>query len=123
MPSSGSALARLAVTELRLYTRDRLRLVFGTALPLLLVIIFGSIPYFNKPQAAYGGDTFLDVYVPIMVRLTAALLSLIVGADGAGQLPGARRPAPAADHAERAGPGTGRSAPGQRHRRGGDLWS
>jgi hypothetical protein len=40
-------------------------------LPLLLVIIIGSIPFFNQPRAVYGGATFLDVYVPIMVAFSA----------------------------------------------------
>jgi ABC-2 type transport system permease protein len=72
----GIALGRLALTELKLFTRERVRLVFGVGLPLVLVIIIGSIPYFNKPRAAYDGFTFLDVYVPIMVAFSIALLSL-----------------------------------------------
>ena len=72
----GSALGRLALTELKLFARERLRLVFGVGLPLLLVIIIGCIPFFNQPRAAYGGATFLDIYVPIMVAFSAALLSL-----------------------------------------------
>jgi len=72
----GSALGRLALTELKLFARERLRLVFGVGLPLLLVIIIGCIPFFNQPRAAYGGATFLDVYVPIMAAFSAALLSL-----------------------------------------------
>ena len=72
----GSALGRLALTELKLFARERLRIVFGVGLPLLLVIIIGCIPFFNQPRAAYGGATFLDIYVPIMVAFSAALLSL-----------------------------------------------
>jgi ABC-2 type transport system permease protein len=72
----GSALGRLALTELKLFARERLRIVFGVGLPLLLVIIIGCIPYFNQPRAAYGGATFLDIYVPIMVAFSVALLSL-----------------------------------------------
>jgi hypothetical protein len=72
----GSALGRLALTELKLFARERLRLIFGVGLPLLLVIIIGCIPFFNQPRAAYGGATFLDIYVPIMVAFSAALLSL-----------------------------------------------
>jgi ABC-2 type transport system permease protein len=71
-----SALANLALVELKLYLRERLRLFFGVGFPLMLTIIIGAIPSFNKPEAAYGGRTFLDVYVPIMVAFTAALLSL-----------------------------------------------
>jgi len=59
-----------------LIARERLRIIFGVGLPLLLVIIIGSIPFFNQPRAVYGGATFLDIYVPIMVAFSAALLSL-----------------------------------------------
>jgi ABC-2 type transport system permease protein len=69
-------MGRLALTELKLFTRERVRLVFGVGLPLVLLIIIGSIPYFNKPRGVYGGFTFLDVYVPIMVAFSIALLSL-----------------------------------------------
>jgi ABC-2 type transport system permease protein len=72
----GTAVRRLAFTELKLYMRERVRLVFGVGLPLVLVIIIGSIPFFNRPRAVYGGFTFLDVYVPIMVAFSIALLSL-----------------------------------------------
>jgi len=71
-----NALGQLVLTELKLYLRERLRLFFGVGFPLMLTVIIASIPSFNKPQAAYGGHTFLDVYVPIMVAFTAALLSL-----------------------------------------------
>jgi ABC-2 type transport system permease protein len=70
------ALRRLTVIELKLFLRERMRLVFGVALPLLLVIIIGSFPSFNKASTAYGGFTFLDIYVPIMVAFSAALLAL-----------------------------------------------
>ena len=54
-PNGGSALGRLALTELKLFARERLRIIFGVGLPLLLVIIIGCIPFFNQPRAAYGG--------------------------------------------------------------------
>jgi ABC-2 type transport system permease protein len=40
----GSALARLTVSELKLLMRERIRLFFGVGFPLILLIIFGSIP-------------------------------------------------------------------------------
>jgi ABC-2 type transport system permease protein len=67
---------RLALTELKLFTRERVRLVAGVGIPLILLIIFGSIPYFGKPMASLGGDTLLDTYVPILVAFSLAILSL-----------------------------------------------
>jgi ABC-2 type transport system permease protein len=69
-------LGRLAFTELKLYTRERTRMVLGVGLPLVLIVIIGSIPYFKQPRAAYGGHRFIDIYTPIMVAFAIALLSL-----------------------------------------------
>jgi ABC-2 type transport system permease protein len=72
----GSALERLAVTELRLFVRERVGPIWGMGFPLLLLVIFGSIPSFNRPSADFGGLTELDVYVPILVAFVIAMLSL-----------------------------------------------
>jgi ABC-2 type transport system permease protein len=78
LPAAGrvSALRRLTVTELKLFVRERVGPIWGVGLPLLLLIIFGSIPSFSKPRAVFGGFTELDAYVPILVALSLALLSL-----------------------------------------------
>ena len=73
----GSALARLTVTELTLYTRERLRLWFGLALPVILLIILGSFGSLTKPDATFGGYSFLDIYVPTLVTFVLALLSIV----------------------------------------------
>jgi ABC-2 type transport system permease protein len=77
MPPSaarGSALGRLAVTELKLLIRERSRIIITFAIPLVLVIIFGSIPFYNDPRAVFGGLTLLDVYVPILVAYSLAVI-------------------------------------------------
>ncbi len=71
-----SALGRLATIELKLYLRERVGPVWATGFPLLLLIIFGSIPSFNKPSKDFGGLTELDVYVPILFAFVIAMLSL-----------------------------------------------
>ena len=73
----GSALRRLTMAELKLFNRERVGPVWGVGFPMLLLIIFGSIPSFSKPQAAFGGYSTLDAYVPILVALMLGLLSLI----------------------------------------------
>lgn len=71
-----SALARLTITELILFIRERVGPIWGVGFPMLLVI-FGSISSFKQPKAVYGGLTLLDVYVPILIVLMLALLSLV----------------------------------------------
>jgi ABC-2 type transport system permease protein len=72
----GSALRRLTITELKLFLRERIGPIWGMGFPLLLLIIFGNIPSFNRPSADLGGLTELDVYVPILVAFVITMLSL-----------------------------------------------
>lgn len=72
------ALSRLTVTEMKLLARERVRLIVGVGIPLTLVIIFGSIPFYNHPAKVFGGLTLLDVYVPILCAFSLAVLSLTV---------------------------------------------
>jgi len=72
----GSALGRLTISELKLFLRERTRLLFGVGFPLILLIIFGSIPSFNRPYNTFGGQTVLDVYIPVLIAFSLALLSL-----------------------------------------------
>ncbi|MBO2456924.1 ABC transporter permease [Actinomadura violacea] len=74
--SPGSALWRLSRAEFRLYLRDRVGPIWGVGFPLLLLIIFGNIPSFNHAKHVYGGLTELDIYVPVLVAFSLAILSL-----------------------------------------------
>jgi len=76
--SRGSALGRLTLTELKLLLRERVRLIVGVGIPLILVIIFGSIPFYNHPARVFGGLTLLDEYVSILSAFSLAVLSLTV---------------------------------------------
>jgi ABC-2 type transport system permease protein len=73
---SGSPLSRLAWTEFKLLLRERVRLLIGIAIPIVLLVIFGAIHSFNVPQAKLGGHTTLDAYVPILIAFSAAVLSV-----------------------------------------------
>jgi ABC-2 type transport system permease protein len=73
----GSALRRLTVTELKLFLRERLGLIWGVGFPLLLLIIFGSIPGFRTPVSKnVHGLSILDAYVPILIAFVLAMLAL-----------------------------------------------
>jgi ABC-2 type transport system permease protein len=73
----GSALGRLVITELKLLARERARLIAALGIPLILVIIFGSIPFYKDPRQVFGGLTLLDEYVPILVSYSLTALSLV----------------------------------------------
>jgi ABC-2 type transport system permease protein len=75
-PGRGSALLRLTVTELKLFLRERVGPIWGVGFPLVLLIVFGSIPSFKRPEANFGGLTELDVYVPVLVAFVITMLSL-----------------------------------------------
>jgi ABC-2 type transport system permease protein len=72
----GSALWQLTLVELKLLVRERVSFIIGIGFPLLLLVIFGSIPSFKTPRAIYGGLTVVDEYVPILIALSIALLAL-----------------------------------------------
>jgi ABC-2 type transport system permease protein len=72
----GSALLRLSLTELKLLSRERVRMALPVAIPVLLIVILGSIHSLRQPRAIYGGESFIDLYTAIMVVMGLALLAL-----------------------------------------------
>jgi len=70
------ALRRLTATELRLFLRERVGPVFGVGFPLLLLVVFGNIPFFSRPGNGFDGAPLLYAYVPILVAFVAAMLAL-----------------------------------------------
>jgi ABC-2 type transport system permease protein len=74
--ASRSGLGRLTVTELKLFVRERIGPIWGVGFPLLLLIIFGSIHSFKKPQKDFGGATTLEIYVPVLIVFSIAMLAL-----------------------------------------------
>jgi ABC-2 type transport system permease protein len=71
-----TALAQLTVTELKLFSRERGRLLVRLALPLVLLIIFGSIPFYTQPRKGLDGHTLFDAYVPVLIAYSLAILAL-----------------------------------------------
>jgi ABC-2 type transport system permease protein len=72
-----AAFGKIVLNEARLAWRLPAGLIFGVALPLLLLIIFGELHSFYQPQARTGGLTLFDVYVPILISFVIAMLALI----------------------------------------------
>jgi ABC-2 type transport system permease protein len=71
-----SGLLKLSLTELKLLTRERVRVALPVVIPLLLIIILGNIRSLRQPRAIYGGESFIDLYTTIMVVFGLALLAL-----------------------------------------------
>ncbi|MGW0519357.1 ABC transporter permease [Crossiella sp. NPDC003009] len=71
-----TALTRLTVTEARLFLRDPAAVLLSLGLGPVLLVVFGSIPFFREPQAAYGGARIVDFYLPTLIAMTVAMLGL-----------------------------------------------
>ncbi len=75
--TGGTALRRLTVTELKLFARERVGVIWGVGFPVILLVIFGSIPGFRSPVSkSTGALSILDAYVPILIAFVIALLAL-----------------------------------------------
>jgi ABC-2 type transport system permease protein len=71
------ALRRLTVTEGKLSLREGWGPIWGVGFPMVLLIIFGSIPGFRAPVSkGVHGLSILDAYVPILIAFVLAMLAL-----------------------------------------------
>jgi ABC-2 type transport system permease protein len=68
----------LTLTELKLFLREKSGPAFGVGLPLLLLVIFGNLPFYREHRDDLGGRTLLEVYVPILIAFVLAMLALNV---------------------------------------------
>jgi ABC-2 type transport system permease protein len=73
-----TSLAKLTVTEAKLFLRDPTAWFFALAFPPLLLAILGSVPAFREPDAELGGLRMIDLYVPIIVGFVLAMLAISV---------------------------------------------
>ncbi len=66
----------LIVTEAKLIAREPITWLAAIALPTVILLIFGSIFGPEKPDPAFGGLRFLDVFVPSLVVITVGTLGI-----------------------------------------------
>jgi ABC-2 type transport system permease protein len=71
------ALWLLVTTEAKLAWRLPTGLIFGLALPALLLVIFGSVPALSRPKQQFGGISFFSLYAPTLILLAVLVLSLL----------------------------------------------
>lgn len=72
-----TALDSLVRAELKLARREPAAVIFGIGLPVLLLVIFGSVPSLKQPQDALGGQTVLSVYQPIIIAMSLAVFAFV----------------------------------------------
>ena len=76
-PRRREAFRLLVASELKLVLRYPVAILVAFGIPLLLLVVFGSIPGTTRPVAAFGGISFFNLYVPTL--LVFVLLALGVG--------------------------------------------
>ena len=72
-----AAFGQIVRNEARLAWRRPVGLIGGIGIPMLLLVVFGEIPAFQQPLAAFGGATTFDVYEPILVVFSLAMMGLM----------------------------------------------
>jgi hypothetical protein len=70
-----SAFAKLTLTEAKLFLRERVGVIWGVGFPLVLLIIFGSIPAFRQPSEATVKTHLLHIYAKLGVSDRAAAVA------------------------------------------------
>jgi ABC-2 type transport system permease protein len=71
------AFGQLLSCEARLAWRQPIGLAIGLGVPVLLVVIFGSIPAARQPSAELGGLTLFNIYIPILVAFVVGAIALL----------------------------------------------
>jgi len=72
-----AAFNKLLLNETRLAFRPPLGLLVGIGLPVLLLIIFGTIPGTTQANKALGGMSYFTVSFPVLIGMSVLLLSVI----------------------------------------------
>jgi ABC-2 type transport system permease protein len=71
-----TGLSRLIAVEAKLVFRDPAAWVIALLVPTGILVVLGLIPGLSRPDEAFGGDRFIDLFVPSLVVLTLATLGL-----------------------------------------------
>lgn len=70
-----AAFGRVVLNEARLAWRQPAGMIAGAGIALLLLVIFGELPAFQKPSAQLGGYTVFDIYIPILMSYSVAMIA------------------------------------------------
>jgi len=72
-----AAFGKIVLNEARLTWRRPIGLIGGLGIPVVLLVLFGELPTLQQPQASLGGLTLFDIYVPILMVFSLAMLALL----------------------------------------------
>lgn len=72
----GKAIVKLIKTEGKLAIREPIGIIFGLGVPILLLLIFGSVPAFNTPDSE-SGSTVFQLYVPVLIILVLIMIGVL----------------------------------------------
>lgn len=64
---------KILAVETKLHLRDWPSLIFTIGLPLMLLLIIGSIPALSKPDPKLGGERFIDTQMPSQMAILALM--------------------------------------------------
>lgn len=67
-------LTKIALVEAKLLFREPGTWMSAVLLPAVILIILGAIPGLRTPDEIFGGQRFIDVFVPSLVVMTLAIL-------------------------------------------------
>jgi ABC-2 type transport system permease protein len=70
-----AAFANMVFNEARLAWRQPAGVIAGVGIALLLLVIFGEIPVFRQPSANLGGYSAFDVYIPVLMSFSIAMIA------------------------------------------------
>jgi ABC-2 type transport system permease protein len=70
-----AAFGKMVLNEARLAWRQPAGMIAGTGIALLLLVIFGAIPVFRKASAGLGGYSPFDIYIPILMSFSIAIIA------------------------------------------------
>jgi ABC-2 type transport system permease protein len=73
-----AAFGKLLLNESRLAWRIPIGIGTGLGLPLVLLIVFGSIPAMRQGNSDLGGFSYFALSFPILIALTVLMLSIMV---------------------------------------------
>jgi ABC-2 type transport system permease protein len=71
-----SELTKITVVETKLFFRERATWVIALLLPTIILVVLGAIFAPHRPEAAFGGQRFIDLFVPSLVVITLAILGV-----------------------------------------------
>jgi ABC-2 type transport system permease protein len=70
-----AAFGRMVLNEARLAWRQPAGMIAGAGIALLLLVVFGELPVFSHSSARLGGYSPFDVYIPILMCFSIALIA------------------------------------------------